>query len=247
MKAPRPLGKSPKGRDKCWYCDYHKEHNHSNNRCRDLMAKIEELIQKGYLRRFRAREEGGGGREVLQLRQDPGQKEKDRDDSQHQRRRHSSPGREVGSHQRAFKVERVLVDNGSSTDIMFWEVFQRMELEEKYLRPVTTPLYGFIGSLVQPKGMIELQIRVGLGELQKSVMANFSVVDIPSAYNIILGRPSLNNLKAVVSTFHLKMKFPMERGVRGCRGDQLESRRCYVNTLKETKKLKDIFVLEVDD
>ncbi|XP_042515376.1 uncharacterized protein LOC122089749 [Macadamia integrifolia] len=122
-----------------------------------------------------------------------------------------------------------------------------MEMEEKYLKPVTTPLHDFSGSPIRPKGMIELQIHADLGELQRSVMANFLVIDIPSAYNVILGRPSLNNLKAVVSTYHLKMKFPTERGIGEYIGDQLESRRCYVNALKETKKSKDILMLEVDN
>jgi hypothetical protein len=44
-------------------------------------------------------------------------------------------------------------------------------------------------------------------------MVKFLLIDRPSAYNAILGRTALNNLKAITSTPHLKIKFPTERGV----------------------------------
>ena len=56
---------------------------------------------------------------------------------------------------------------------------------------------------------------------------DFPIVDCPSTYNIILGRPALNKLKAVTSTYHLKVKFPIAHGVREIRGDQVLTRDCY--------------------
>jgi hypothetical protein len=50
-------------------------------------------------------------------------------------------------------------------------------------------------------------------------MAKFLLVDHPSAYNAILGRMALNELKAITSTPHLKMKFPTEEGVGEVKGD----------------------------
>lgn len=38
-------------------------------------------------------------------------------------------------------------------------------------------------------------------------MSQFLVVDVPLAYNIILGQPLLNAFQVVVSTYHIKMKF----------------------------------------
>jgi hypothetical protein len=58
-------------------------------------------------------------------------------------------------------------------------------------------------------------------------MVDFLVIDRPLAYNAIMGRPSLNKLKAATSTYHLMMKFPIEEGVVVVRGDQLAVRRCY--------------------
>ncbi|KAJ0962231.1 hypothetical protein J5N97_030059 [Dioscorea zingiberensis] len=53
-----------------------------------------------------------------------------------------------------------------------------------------------------------------------------------SSYNVILGRPTLNALKAVISTYHLLLKFPTESGSGEVRGDQPLARQCYIATLK---------------
>ena len=56
---------------------------------------------------------------------------------------------------------------------------------------------------------------------------DFLVVRAPSAYNAILDRFGLNTLRAVVSTYHLKFKFPTSQGVGEVRGDQVLARHCY--------------------
>ncbi|KAK3015437.1 hypothetical protein RJ639_007769 [Escallonia herrerae] len=64
--------------------------------------------------------------------------------------------------------------------------------------------------------------------MQANFMLDFMVVKVPSAYTGILGRPALNRLQAMVSTYHLKMKFPTEQGVREVKGDQTTARQCYM-------------------
>ena len=53
------------------------------------------------------------------------------------------------------------------------------------------------------------------------------MVDYPSSYNVIIGRPTLNRWKAATSTYCLKVKFPTENGVGEIRGDQVLARECY--------------------
>ena len=60
---------------------------------------------------------------------------------------------------------------------------------------------------------------------------NFLIVDYSSSYNAISGRPTLNNWKAVTSTYHLLVKFPMEYGIGQAQGDQLVARDCYLAML----------------
>ena len=53
------------------------------------------------------------------------------------------------------------------------------------------------------------------------------MVDCPSSYNVIIGRPILNRWKAATSTYCLKVKFPIDNGVGEVRGDQILARECY--------------------
>ena len=56
---------------------------------------------------------------------------------------------------------------------------------------------------------------------------DFLVVDYPSSYNVIIGRPKFNRWKAATSTYCLKVKFPTDNGVDEVRGDQILARECY--------------------
>ena len=53
------------------------------------------------------------------------------------------------------------------------------------------------------------------------------MVDCPSSYNIIIGRPTLNRWKVATSTYCLKVKFPTDNGVGEVRGDQILAKECY--------------------
>ena len=53
------------------------------------------------------------------------------------------------------------------------------------------------------------------------------MVNCPSSYNVIIGRPTLNRWKAATSTYCLKVKFPTDNGVGEVRGDQILARECY--------------------
>lgn len=71
---------------------------------------------------------------------------------------------------------------------------------------------------------------VGLRAQQVTKEVIFLMVNCLSAYNAILGRPSLNQMRVVTSTYHLMMRFPTGHGVGEVRGDQTVARECY-NTL----------------
>jgi hypothetical protein len=106
-----------------------------------------------------------------------------------------------------------------------------MKLDKEKLRPMGAPLVGFIGEKVCPVGIVTLPITIGTYPKQLSKTVDFLVVDCPSAYNTIIGRPTLNRLRAVTSTYHLLFKFPTEHGIGEVRGDQITARECYLALL----------------
>ncbi|GFY91031.1 hypothetical protein Acr_07g0012270 [Actinidia rufa] len=72
------------------------------------------------------------------------------------------------------------------------------------LHPFHTPLIGFRRKYDTPLGWINLPITLGTEPHQTTVWQDFIVVDCPSPYNAILGRPTLGGIKAITSTYHLK-------------------------------------------
>ncbi|XP_068486891.1 uncharacterized protein [Phaseolus vulgaris] len=102
-------------------------------------------------------------------------------------------------------VHRVLVDQGSSADVM---------------------------------GYIELRTTFTDGLASRTEKIRYLVVNAPSAYNILLGRPTLNRIGAVPSTRHMKVKLPsMEGVVITIRSDQKEAKKCYENSLKNKRSV----------
>ena len=131
-----------------------------------------------------------------------------------------------------YDVSRILVDTGSSAEILYWDCFQKMKLSEKDLVPTQAPLVGFNGSELRPEGTIELPVTFGTYPRVTSTKMTFCVIKASSAYNVILGRTGLNSLQAVISNYHLKMKFPTPRGVGESKGDQRKARTCYAAYFK---------------
>ena len=104
------------------------------------------------------------------------------------------------------KVHRVLVNQGSSADVMFWSTFNKLQLSPDLLRPYTGCLYGFVGDQVEVRGYLELRTTFTDGTTSRTKSIRYLVINSNSAYNILLGRPALNRLRAVASTRHMKMK-----------------------------------------
>lgn len=90
------------------------------------------------------------------------------------------------------KVYRVLTDNRSSADILYVNAFDRTEIGREKLKPTCTPLICISGEFLIHLGSIKLPLTIGIPLYQGTKMVNFLVVERPSIYNVILGKPALN-------------------------------------------------------
>ena len=84
-------------------------------------------------------------------------------------------------------MHHVLVDNGSSMDILYYPAFQQMRIDREQLIPTNAPLVGFGGTKVFPLGVITLFVTAGDYPQQITREVTFLVVNCSSAYNAILG------------------------------------------------------------
>lgn len=96
-------------------------------------------------------------------------------------------------------VERIFVDTASSVDVMYLDCFRRMNLAAD-IKPVGTSLFGFAGEEVRVYGKMQLPMLLGDGQWRQYRMVNFMLIDSPYQYNIIMGRPSLSEYAAIIST-----------------------------------------------
>ena len=72
----------------------------------------------------------------------------------------------------------------------------------------------------------------------KKVMVNFIVVNAFSPYTAILARPWIHTMGVVLSTLHVKVKFPTEQRVVVVKGDQKAIRQCLVAVINHEIKQK---------
>ncbi|RZS01121.1 hypothetical protein BHM03_00030957 [Ensete ventricosum] len=84
-------------------------------------------------------------------------------------------------------IRHIMIDTGSSVDILYLNAFQKLGMTNRDLILMTSTLTGFIGDTITPEGVATLPMTFGDEPRTKTFMVPFMVVDLPSAYNVIIG------------------------------------------------------------
>ncbi|XP_070054231.1 uncharacterized protein [Nicotiana tomentosiformis] len=92
------------------------------------------------------------------------------------------------------KIKRVLIDPGSSANIIRLKVVEHLGLQDQIV-PATLVLNGFNMACETTKGEIVLPINVA-GTVQE---AKFHVIEGDMRYNALFGRPWIHNMRVVPS------------------------------------------------
>ncbi|XP_028065850.1 uncharacterized protein LOC114268815 [Camellia sinensis] len=103
------------------------------------------------------------------------------------------------------------------------------------------PLVGFNSQPEWLLGRIVLPVVAGT----KTLQIEFLVINTPSPYNAILGRPWIHRMEAVPSTYHQLIRFPTEHGVEQISGDQVASKYCFMAALKAKQFCNRVQTVEV--
>ena len=111
---------------------------------------------------------------------------------------------------------------------MYPDLYKGLKLRPKDLACYDSPLIGFDGKIVFPKGQIRLHVQTG----SEVVEVNFIVVDAYSPYTAIVARPWLHAIGAVPSTLHLKVKYSSGDRVKELVGSQSMARQCLVVAIR---------------
>ena len=97
-----------------------------------------------------------------------------------------------------YDVKKVMIDQGSAAEIMYPDLYNRLNLKAEDLTPYSSPLVSFEGKIIIPKGQVKLLVQIG----SEVVEVDFIVVDAFSPYTTIVARPWLHTLGAISSTLH---------------------------------------------
>nr|XP_025702898.1 uncharacterized protein LOC112803628 [Arachis hypogaea] len=264
------------GGNKTLYCDYHRGYGHMKQDCFDLKDALEQAIRDGKLPEFakiirepkRAERDRSPEREgrkskstlkkdlkVLAVRDQAPSTTPDKtinflpEDCQHGTSAEDAPfviSARIGTGQ----VQRILVDTGADSNILIRGAFDKLGHRNENLQTHRNGVTGLGDNFLKPDGSITLPLTIGTCNQRKIISCKFVVLKDSTAYNVILGRKTINDFSAIIFTKYLLMKFISEDGsIATINGDREVTAECNNSSLALRKKSHDaagIFLVDLD-
>jgi hypothetical protein len=138
------------------------------------------------------------------------------------------------------RFSRVLIDSGSSINLLYRSSLEKLGIPLAQLKPSRLTFHGIVpGHFCTPLGKVQLDVLFRKKGNSRREPIWFEVVDISSPYHALLGRPALAKFMAVPHYAYLKMKLPGPRGVITVSGSFKKSLAC----AKESSQLAEALVV----
>ena len=124
-------------------------------------------------------------------------------------------------------LTKVLMDGGSSINILYYDAFRRMGLTDKNLKSSNTIFHGVVpGKLAYPLGKISLEVAFGDDHDSRSETLTFEVVKIKSPYHALFGRSAYAKFMARPCYVYLQLKMPGHKGTITVHGSRKVALEC---------------------
>ena len=113
-----------------------------------------------------------------------------------------------------FHLTRVLMDGGSSLNLLYEDTVCKMGIDLSRIKPTKTNFKGVIpGVEARCTGSITLEVVFGSPDNFRSEDLIFDIVPFHSGYHALLGRTVFAHFNAVPHYAYLKLKMPRPRGI----------------------------------
>ena len=113
-----------------------------------------------------------------------------------------------------FHLTRVLMDSGSSLNLLYQDTVCKMGIDPSRIKPTKTTFKGAIpGVEANYTGSVTLEVVFGSPDNFRSEELIFDIVPFRSGCHALLGRTAFAKFNAVPHYAYLKLKMPGPRGV----------------------------------
>jgi hypothetical protein len=146
-----------------------------------------------------------------------------------------------------IRLTKVLMDGGSSLNIIYAETLGLLEIDLSTIRAGAAPFHGIIPrKRVLPFGQLDLPICFGTPSNFRKETLMFEVVRFRGTYHAVLGRPCYAKFMVVPNYTYLKLKMPGPNGVITVGSTYRHAYECDVECVEYAEALAESEALIAD-
>jgi hypothetical protein len=146
-----------------------------------------------------------------------------------------------------IRLTKVLMDGGSSLNIIYAETLGLLQIDLSSIRAGATPFHRIIPEKhVQPLGQLDLPVCFGTPSNFRKETLTFEVVEFRGTYHAVLGRPCYAKFMAVPNYTYLKLKMLGPNGLITVGSKYRHAYECDVECVEYTEALAESKALIAD-